>query len=87
MFNNNFVKNHNKNSKISYTLGLDVEYEFCLQPLLHKNIPFLWEKKVIKKSQNWRAPLKTKVIIQSTLNYCKQELSHGLILRKVNKAI
>ena len=41
MFNSNFVKNHNKNSKIRYTLGLDVEYEFCLQPLLHKDIPFL----------------------------------------------
>lgn len=39
-----FIKNYNKNSETGYSVVVDVEYCEYLDPL-HKDIPFLLEKR------------------------------------------
>ena len=47
-FNEDFIKNYDKNSNKGYTLEVDVEYPKNLFSL-HEDLPFLAKRKKIKK--------------------------------------
>ena len=58
-FNEDFIKNYNKNSDVGCFLEVDVEYPKNLWGS-HKNLPFLSETKKQKKQENLFVVQKTK---------------------------
>ena len=58
-FNEMFIKNYNENSDIGYFLGVDIDY---LKELfnLHKDLPFLPERKKVNKVEKLICGIKTK---------------------------
>ena len=85
-FNENFIKNYDKNSGKGYILEVDVEYLKNLHKL-HSNLPFLPERMTIHKCS------KLVSIVQDNASYIvhiralKQALDHGLIVKKVHRVI
>ena len=78
-FDEDFIKNYDKDSNKRYILEIDVEYP----KNFHSHLPFLPEKMKIKKSNKLVCNFHDKkeyIIHTRTL---KQALNHGLILTKI----
>ena len=85
-FDENFIKNYNENSNKEYNLEVDVEYPKNLLNL-HGDLPFLAEKKKIKKSSKLVCNTNDKENYIVHIRTLKQALNHGLILKKVHRVI
>ena len=85
-FNENFIKNYDKNNDIGYILEGDVEYPENLHKL-HRNLPFLPERMKINKCSKLVCALYDKENYVVHIKALKQALNHGLILKKVHWVI
>ena len=85
-FDERFIKNYNENSDIGYFLEINIDY---LKELfnLHKDLPFLPERKKLINAKNLFVVQKTKKKYVVHIRTLKQALSHGLILKKVHRGI
>ena len=87
-FDEDFIKNYNENSNKGYSLEADVEYPKDLLNL-HGDLPFLAERKKIKKCKklvcNINDKKKTNYVVH--IRGSKQALNHGLIFKKVHRVI
>ena len=81
-----FIKNYDENSNRRYILQVDVEYPKNLFNL-HKDLPFLAERKKYKKCKKLVCNIHNKENYVVHIRALKQALNHGLILKKVNKVI
>ena len=85
-FDEDLISNYNEESDAGYFLKVDVQYIEKLHEL-HNDLPFLTERMKIEKVEKLVANLHHKsehVIHKRNL---KQALHHGLVLKKVHKAI
>ena len=80
-FNEDFIKNYNGNSDIGYFLEVDVEYPKELSNL-HKDLPFLPERKKINKCKKLICSIEDKEKYVVLIRALKQALNHGLKLKK-----
>ena len=85
-FNESFVKNYDENCDKGYILEVDVEYPKNLHKL-HSDLPFLPERKKIKKCNKLVCTVQDKENYVVHIRALKQALNHGLILKKVHKVI
>ena len=90
-FNEDFKKNYNEENDEGYFLEVDVQYPEKLHEL-QNNLPFLPERKKIKKVKKLVTNLydndlydKNEYVIH--IRNLKQALNHGLILKKVHRVI
>ena len=83
-FNENFIKNYNKESDEEYFLEVDVQYlEKLHDPYNH--LPLLLEKKKIEKVEKLVAKLHEKTEYVIHIRNLKEALNHGLVLKKVHR--
>ena len=84
-FNEDFIKNYNKESDEGHFLEVDVHY-FEKLPDLHNDLPYLTKRIKREKIEKVVANLhdKTEYVIHINLN---QALNHGLVLKKVHRLI
>ena len=80
-FDECFIKNYDENSDKGYFLEVDVEYFKNLFCLL-SDLPFLPERKKIKKSNKLVCDFHDKKNYVVHIKALKQALNHGLILKK-----
>ena len=80
-FNKDFIKNYDENSNKRYILEVDVEYPKTLFNL-HKDLPFLAERKKIEKCKKLVYNIHNKENYLVHIRALKQALNHGLILKK-----
>ena len=80
-FNESFIKNYDENSDKGYILEVDVEYPKKLFNL-HSDLPFLPERKKIKKCKKLVCNIHNKENYVVHIRALKQALNHGLILKK-----
>ena len=80
-----FIKNY-ENSNKRYILEIDVEYPKKLFNL-HKDLPFLAERKKIKKCNELVCSIHDKKNYAFHIRALKQALNNGLIFKKVHKVI
>ena len=85
-FNEDFVKNYDKDSNEGYILEVDVEYPKKLFNLC-SDLPFLPERKKIEKCKKPVCSIRDKKNYVVHIRTLKQALNHGLILKKVHKVI
>ena len=85
-FKEDFMKNYDENSDKGYFLEVDVEYPKKLFNL-HKDLPFLPERKKIEKSNKLFCDIQDKENYVVHIRALKQALNHGLILKRVHKVI
>ena len=85
-FDERFIKNYNENSDKRYFLEVDVEYPKNLFSL-HSDVPFLPERKKIEKCNQLICDFHDKKNYVVDIKALKQELNHGLILKKVPRVI
>ena len=83
-FNKGFIKNYDENSNKGYILEVDVEYPKKLFSL-HKDLPFLAERKKIEKCEKLVCNIHNKGNYAVHIRVLKQALNHGLILKKYTK--
>ena len=85
-FHENFIRNYDENSDIGYFLEVDIDY---LEKLfnLHKDLPFLPERKKVKKVEKLICSIEDKEKYVIYTRVLKQALNHGLVLRKVHRVI
>ena len=81
-----FIKNYNGNSDIGYFLEVDIDYPKKLFNL-QKDLPFLPERKKVNKVEKLICSIEHKEKYVMHKRVLKQELSHGLVLRKVHRVI
>ena len=81
-----FVKGYNKNDIKGYILEVDVDYPNKLQNL-HSDLPFLPERMVMNNNKKLACNLNDKKNYVVHINVLKQDLDHGLKLRKVHRVI
>ena len=81
-----FLKGYNENSDRGYFLEVDVEYPKKLFNL-HKDLPFLPERKKIEESNKLFCNIQDKENYVVHIRALKQALNHGLILKKVRRII
>ena len=84
--NQSFIKNYDENSDKGYILGVDVKYPKNLRKL-HSNLPFLPERKKIRKCNELVSTIQNKENYVIHINALKQVLNHGLILKEVYRVI
>ena len=84
--NEHFIKNYDENSDKGYILEVDVEYPKNLFNL-HKDLPFLAERKKIDKYNKLVCSIHDKENYVLHIRPLKQALNHGLVLKKVPKVI
>ena len=77
-----FIKGYNENSDRGYFLKVDVEYPKEIFNL-HKDLPFLPEKKKIEKCNKLVCNMQDKENYVVHIRALEQALNHGLILKKV----
>ena len=85
-FNEDFIKNYNKESDEGYILEVDVQYLETLHEL-HNNLPFLPERMKIEKVEKLVANLNDKFQCVIRIRNLNQALNHGIVLKKVHKVI
>ena len=85
-FNENFIKNFNKNSDVGYFLEVDIEYPKQLWSF-HKVLQFLPERKKLEKVEKLVCSIEDKEKYVIHIRALKQALNHGLILRDVHRVI
>ena len=83
-FNEHFIKNYDENSNKTYFIEVDDEYPKKLFSL-HSDIPFLRERKKIKKCNV--SNIQDKENYVAHIRALKQALNHGLILKNVRSVI
>ena len=85
-FDESFIKNYDENSDKGYFFDIDAEY---LKNLfnLHKDFPFLTERKKIKQCNKLICDIQDKENCVNHIIVINQALSLGLILKKVNRVI
>ena len=81
-----FVKSYDKNSSKGYILEVDVDYPSKLHKL-HSDMPFLPERMKIDKTKKLVCNLHDKKKYVMHISILKQELDHGLKLKKVHRVI
>ena len=81
-----FIKNSDENSDKGYILEVNVEYPEKLFNL-QKDLPFLPERKKIKKCKKLICSIEDKEKYLVHIRALKQALNHGLKLKKVHKII
>ena len=84
-FNGGFIKNYDENNNKGYILEVDVEYSKKIN--FHKDLPFLPERKKIKKCNKVVCTVQDKEIYVVHIRALKQALNHKLILKKVYSVI
>ena len=84
-FNERFIKNYSESSDIGYFIKVDIDYPKELFNL-HKDLPFLQEKKV-DKCEKLVCSTQDKEKYVPHIRALKQALNHGLILKKVYRVI
>ena len=78
-----FISNYDADSDKGYILEVDIEYP----KNLHDYLPFLAERKKIKKCNKLVCNINDKDNYVVYIRALKQALNHGLILKKVHKVI
>ena len=81
-----FIKNYEEDINKGYFLEVDVEYPKNLFSL-HSDVPFLPERKKIEKCNQLICDFHDKKNYVVDIKALKQELNHGLILKKVPRVI
>ena len=85
-FNEDFIKNYDEDSDKGYIIEVNVEYPKKLLNL-HGDLPFLAERKKIKKCNKLACNINYKENYVVHKRALKQALNHGLILKKVHRVI
>ena len=85
-FKEDFIKNYDENSDERYFLEVDVKYPKNSFNL-HRDLPFLPERKKIGKFNNLVHDFHDKKNYVVHIKALKQALNHGLILKKVHRVI
>ena len=85
-FNEDFIKNYNEESDEGYFLEVDVQYPEKLHEL-HNDLPFLPERKKIKKVEKFVTNLYDKNEYVIHIRNLRQALNYGLVLKKVHRVI
>ena len=80
-FNEDFLKNYNKESDEGYFLEVDVQYPEKLYEL-HNGLPFLPERMKIEKVEKLVTNIHDKTEYVFHIKNSKQALNHGLIFKK-----
>ena len=80
------VLNHNSEGDVGYVLEVDVEYPKKLSRK-HNELPFLPEKMKLGKVEKLVCNLFDKKRYVVHIDMLKQALEHGLVLKKIHKAI
>ena len=83
-FSEDFIKNYDENGDIGYILEVDIEYPKKLFDL-HKDLPFLSEKKKIGKIEKLVCGIEDKEKYVIHINALKQVLNHVLRFKKVHR--
>ena len=85
-FNEIFIKNYDENSDKGYLLEVDVDYPKELFDL-HKDLPFLPERKKVNKVEKLICGIEDKEKNVVHIKVLKQTWNHGLVLKKVHRVI
>ena len=85
-FNEDFIKNYDKDSDKGYIFEVDVKYPKNLYDL-HSDLPFLPERMKINKYNKLVCNLYDENNYIVHTRSLKQALNHGLILKKVHRVI
>ena len=85
-FNEIFIRNYGENSDKGYFLEVDVNYPKKLF-YLHKNLPFLPERKKLNKVEKRICNIEDKEKYVMHIKVLKQALNHGLVLKNVHRVI
>ena len=85
-FNEDFIKNYDEDSDKGYILKVNAEYPKNLCNL-HGDLPFLAERKKIKKCSKLVCNINDKKNYVVFIRALKQALNHGLILKKGHRII
>ena len=80
-FDERFIKNYNENNDKGYILEVDVEYPTTLFNL-QSDLLFLTERKEIEKCKKLVCNIHNKENYAAHIRALKQELNHGLVLKK-----
>ena len=80
------IKGYDDNSNTGAILKVDIEYPKELHNL-HKDLPFLWERRRLDKTSKLITTLDDKNEYVVHISALKQALNHGLILKKVHKIV
>ena len=81
-----FIKNYNEDSDKGYIIEIDVEYPKNVHDL-HSDLPFLPKRLKIDKCSKLVCKLYDKKDYVVHIRSLKQALNHGLIFKKVHRAI
>ena len=85
-FNESFIKNYDENTDIGYFFEVDLEYPKRLLNL-HKDLPFLPEKKKVEKVERLICSIEDKEKYVIHIRALKQALNHWLKIKKVHRVI
>ena len=85
-FKEDFIKNYDEDSNKGYIFEADVEYPKNLHDL-HGDLPFLTERMKINNCNKLVCNLYDKTNYAVHIRSLKKALDHGLILKKVHRAI
>ena len=85
-FNENFIKNYDKNSDAGYFLEVDIEYPKHLWSS-HKDLPFSPERKKLGKVEKLVCSIEDTEKYVIHIRALKQALNHGLVLKNVHMVI
>ena len=85
-FHENVLKNYDERRNKGYILKVDAEYPKNLLNL-YKDLPFLAERKKIKKYNKLVCKIHDKENCVVHIRALKQALNRGLILKKVHRVI
>ena len=85
-FNEEFIKNYDEDSDKGYILEVDVKYPKNLHGL-HEDLPFLPKRIKIGQCKKLAGNLYDKKTCVLHIRSLKQDLNHGLILKKVYRVI
>ena len=86
MFTEEFIKNYDENGDKGYILEVDVEHPKKLYSV-HSDLPFLPERIKINKCEKLVCNIRNKENYVIHIVSLEQALNHGLILKRVHKAI